>query len=285
MTKNDTQVLVNENMSILVKELSGFSSEAGVRELIARQKIDVNQTDQRGNSLLYLVACSNNIIATKCLISLGADVNSTNDSGFAAFTHLIIFDRDKEIIKAFLEAGVDLGAKGNLPTPLDVAYRKRCHDIVNLIENNIEKRNRGLSLDQKNSRTSSQEGLDLENSYASSQEELDNKSLQSPLYSPYEAMQTPYFKPYSNKGNYQTQALQPLMTSPLNIKSKKEGHMSTIPSEQTPVYTSNITNNISIYRPPRTSPQTISDGYQALEDEKGIKKEEGHKKSSCCNIL
>ncbi|HEY5853896.1 MAG TPA: ankyrin repeat domain-containing protein [Aldersonia sp.] len=80
--------------------------------------VQVNLTNQNGDSLLMLAAYHGHAAAVQALIDRGADVNRPNDAGQTPLAGAV-FKGDDDVVDALLAAGAD--PRAGHPTAIDAA--------------------------------------------------------------------------------------------------------------------------------------------------------------------
>lgn len=110
-----------EDVQALVTKIFALSRDPQAAEELASYidaGVDVNLTNQDGNTLLMLAAYNGNEPAVRALIERGADVNRVNDRGQTPIAG-VLFKKELEIARILVQAGADLDA--GHPTARDTA--------------------------------------------------------------------------------------------------------------------------------------------------------------------
>eukprot|EP01114_Cavostelium_apophysatum_P019392 TRINITY_DN623_c0_g1_i1.p1 TRINITY_DN623_c0_g1~~TRINITY_DN623_c0_g1_i1.p1 ORF type:complete len:153 (+),score=56.23 TRINITY_DN623_c0_g1_i1:40-498(+) len=100
-----------------------------VKELI--KQIDVNTTDQLGNTALHYAAGANHLSTIKILVTAPkVNVNKKDKVGDTAL-HKAAFKGSEEVVQALVDAGADINAKNNQgQKPSDVAKTSNVHALL-----------------------------------------------------------------------------------------------------------------------------------------------------------
>ncbi|WP_018296417.1 ankyrin repeat domain-containing protein [Corynebacterium lubricantis] len=91
------------------------------------QGVDVNMSNQDGNTFLMLASYSGHAELVDALIARGADVNKHNDRHQTPLAG-VIFKKEDEIIDALLAAGAD--PRFGMPNAIDTARMFGREDLV-----------------------------------------------------------------------------------------------------------------------------------------------------------
>lgn len=115
--RNEGNILTELHVSALKKDVGQ------VRKIIQEEKIDVDATDNLGNSALHIASGSGSVEVCRLLISLGAKMDLRNRNGLTPF-HLSIRHNQFEAFILFIESRADVHV-GNVDgiTPLHMAAK------------------------------------------------------------------------------------------------------------------------------------------------------------------
>lgn len=108
MTSNELPADVQE----LVTKLFQLARDPEGAEELAQYVdagVEVNLTNEEGNSLLMLAAYNGNEPGVRVLLERGADVNQCNDRNLSPVAG-VIFKKEHEIARLLIKAGADLDA-------------------------------------------------------------------------------------------------------------------------------------------------------------------------------
>lgn len=108
MTSNELPADVQE---LVTKLFQLARNPEGAEELAqyVDAGVDVNLTNEEGNSLLMLAAYNGNEPGVRVLLERGADVNQCNDRNLSPVAG-VIFKKEHEIARLLIQAGADLEA-------------------------------------------------------------------------------------------------------------------------------------------------------------------------------
>ncbi|ALC06509.1 ankyrin repeat-containing protein [Corynebacterium deserti GIMN1.010] len=127
-----TESQLPDDVQELVNKIFGLAREGGAEAAetlgaYVDSGVDVDLSNQDGNSLLMLAAYAGQVDVVKALIARGADVNRVNNRNQAPLAGAI-FKKEDAVIEALIEAGADPLA--GTPTALDTAKMFGREDLV-----------------------------------------------------------------------------------------------------------------------------------------------------------
>ncbi|BAU96682.1 ankyrin repeat-containing protein [Corynebacterium suranareeae] len=125
-----------DDVQELVTKIFGLAREGGANSAATLgayvdNGVDVNLSNQDGNTLLMLAAYAGHVEVVQALIDRGADVNRVNNRNQTPLAGAI-FKKEDAVIEALLAAGAD--PKAGTPSAIDTAKMFGREDLVERFE-------------------------------------------------------------------------------------------------------------------------------------------------------